>query len=291
MHLCTNYDFGFLDTTVLIIKCIPRINIMTQNQINDINHLNAIPRKLISLFSRAIAKLLLKFNISKHDYNHCLNEQLVLEAHKQNPKASKVELSVRTGIDRRFIAGYLKGEIPTVKSSKLSLILSDLKWTLNKFYKGQSKLPKKGPFRTFESICEQWSSGTLTYKAILKELVRIGSVIDHGDEVELVEAKHTDIIQNLQNFDISTTVLNRYANTVIHNLTDIELKLKNYQMSALSTQISPNDLDDLKSEIRELLKTNSKSIIKLLEKYESDVTPDTYPAYGVSVFEFNENEK
>jgi hypothetical protein len=62
-------------------------------------------------------------------------------------------------------------------------------------------------------------------------------------------------------------------------------------MSALSTQIDPNDLRELKAEIRGLLKNNFNNLITLLEKYESDVMPDTYPAYGVSVFEFNENEE
>jgi len=265
---------------------------MSQNsQEHKISQLNIIPKKLISLFSRAVAKLILKFNISRHDYNHCLNEQLVLEAKKQNPKASKVELAVRTGIDRRFISSYLNGEMPTVKSNKLSLILSDIKWTLNKYYPARNRLPKKGPFKSFESICEQWSSGTLTYKAVLTELVRIGSVVDHGKDIELVVAKQSDIVKSLQYFDISTSVLNRYADTVLHNLNDITVELKNYQMSSLSTQIKPADINKIKPEMKALLKYSSDEMVNLLERYESDVEPDTYPAYGVSVFEFNDNEE
>lgn len=264
---------------------------MTNNtQKQKISQLNVIPKKLISLFSRAVAKLLLKFNISRHDYNHSLNEQLVLEAKKQNPSATMVELAVRTGIDRRFISAYLSGEAPIVKSNKLSLILSDIKWTLKKDYPGKKCIPKKGPFKTFESICEQWSSGTLTYKAVLKELVRIGSVIDHGEKVELISAKESDIVKNIQYFDISTSLINRYTSTVVLNLKDIDVKDKNYQMSAMSTQIAPDDIGIAKLEMRKLLKSNSKNVINLLEKYESDVKPDTYPAYGASVFEFNDNE-
>ncbi|MBL4661576.1 MAG: hypothetical protein JKY19_14550 [Alcanivoracaceae bacterium] len=262
----------------------------TNSQEHKISQLNVIPKKLISLFSRAVAKLILRFNISRHDYNHCLNEQLVLEAKKQNPKASKVELAVRTGIDRRFITGYLNGEMPAVKSNKLTLILSDIKWTLNKYYPGQNKLPKKGPFKTFESICEQWSSGTLTYKAVLTELVRIGSVIDHGKQIELIVAKQSDALKTIQRFDTSTSVLNRYADTVLHNFKDLTFEEKNYQMSSFSTQIGPADIKELKPKMKTLLKKSSNDIIDLLEKYESDVKPDTYPSYGVSVFEFNDNE-
>lgn len=264
---------------------------MTQNSTEQkINQLNVIPKKLVSLFSRAVAKLLLKFNISRHDYQNCLNEQLVLEAKRQNPKATKVELAVRTGIDRRFITGYLNGEMPATKPNKLTLILTDIKWTLNKHYSG-NKLPKKGPFQSFESICERWSSGTLTYKAILKELVRVGSVIDHGDDVELVVAKHSECVKTQQHFEVSTSILNRYADTAVHNLENVEIAKQNYQMSAYSTQVSPADINQLKAEIKILLRHHCDEIINLLEEYESDVQPGTYPEYGISVFEFNDNKE
>ena len=260
-------------------------------QKTNIVQLNAIPKKLIRLFSKAIAKLLLKFNISKHDYNHFLNEQLVLEAKKQNPKASKVELSVRTGIDRRFIGDYLKGDMPTIKSSKLSLILSDVKWTVNKHYKGSNKLPKKGPFKSFESICEQWSSGTLTYKAILTELVRIGSVVDHGDEVELVEAKIDSIKESIQFFELSTDLVNRVTNTIIHNTSKHVVEEQNFQMSAISTQIPPENMKAIKKEVKDELRKYFNNTIELLEKYEVNVKPDSYPAFGVTFLEFNDNNE
>lgn len=264
---------------------------MIQNSDNKISQLNAIPKKLLSLFSKAIAKLLLKFNISKHEYSHCLNEQLVLEAIRQNPKASKVELSVRTGIDRRFIAGYLKGEIPSPKTNKLTLILSDMKWTLNKYYAGQNKMQKKGPFRTFESICQQWSSGTFTYNSILEELVRIGSVLDHGDKVELIEAKHESLKNDAQYFEFSSYLINRVSDTIIHN-TETENKTEqHFQMSAYSTQIPPENLNEIKKEVKKELRKYFKNTLQLLDKHEADVKPDTYPAYGVSFLEFNDDEE
>ncbi len=258
-----------------------------KSQEHKINQLNVIPQKLVRLFSRAVAKLLLKFNISRHDYQHCLNEQLVLEAKRQNPKATKVELAVRTGIDRRFIAGYLSGEMPAVKSNKLTLILTDIKWTLKKHYSG-NRLPKKGPFQSFESICEQWSSGTLTYKAILKELVRVGSVIDHGDEVELIVAKHAECQKTRQHFEVASLIFNRYSETAVTNIEKQDIAEQNYQMSAYSTQVPPVEIPQLKAETKILLRRHCDEIINLLEKHESNVQPGTYPAYGVSVFEFND---
>ncbi len=263
---------------------------MAQNIDNKINHLSPIPKKLLSLFSKAIARLLLKFNISKHEYNHCLNEQLVLEAKRQNPKASKVELSVRTGIDRRYISGYLTGEVPMTRTNKLTLILSDMKWTLNKFYTGSNKMQKKGSFRSFESICQQWSSGTLTYQAVLKELVRIGSVKDHGDKVELIEAKHDELKNDIQYFEFSSYLINRVSKTFIHNSETKNNADQYFQMSAYSTQIPPENIKEAKQEIKQELRKIFNNTLKVLDKHEADVKPDTYPAYGVSFLEFNDDE-
>ena len=264
---------------------------MTDNtQQQKISQLNVIPKKLISLFSRAVAKLLLKFNISRHDYNYSLNEQLVLEAQRQNPNATKVELAVRTGIDRRFITGYLNGESPIVKSNKLSLILNDIKWTLEKYYSGKKLLPKKGPFKSFESICEQWSSGTLTYKAILKELIRIGCIVDHGQNIELIEAKRDILNEDIQYFDMTTSLFNRVSDTIILNSELLCNEEQYYQMTSLSTQIPPENIEFVKREMKEELRIYRHRTMEILEKHEANVIPDTYPAYGVSFLEFNDDE-
>jgi DNA polymerase III alpha subunit len=260
------------------------------SQDHKIHQLNAIPKKLINLFSRAIAKLILKFNISRHDYNHCLNEQLVLEAKKQNPKASKVELAVRTGIDRRFITGYLNGEMPFVRSNKLVLILSDIKWTMNEYYPGKNKMPKNGPFKTFESICEQWSSGTLTYKSILQELIRIGCLIDHGDEIELLEARRDVLKENIEYFEMSCSLINRMSDTIILNSETDDNSEQYYQMTTLSTQIPPENIKGVKKEIKAELRKYRGKTVEILERHEASVMPNTYPAYGVSFLEFNDNE-
>ncbi len=254
-----------------------------------VHQLNALPKKLIQLFSRAIAKLILKFNVNRHEYIQCLDEQLIHEAKRQDPKATKVQLAVRTGIDRRFIASYLKGSPPTLKPNKLTLILSDIKWTLNKYYPpGCTRIPKSGPFRTFQSICEQWVSGTLTHNAVLNELVRIGSVVDHGNEVELIDSDHVDVKEMVKYFEMSSNLLNRFSNTITANLEIPEKADQNYQMSAISTQIPPENIEAVKAEIKSELRIYFNNIIEILEKHEKNVKPDTYPAYGVTLLEFND---
>jgi len=42
--------------------------------------------------------------------------------------------------------------------------------------------------------------------------------------------------------------------------------------------------------MKEELRKYFNKAIDLLEKYEVNVTPNTYPAYGVSFLEFNDNE-
>ncbi|MCF6319850.1 MAG: hypothetical protein L3J83_11350, partial [Proteobacteria bacterium] len=58
-----------------------------------------------------------------------------------------------------------------------------------------------------------------------------------------------------------------------------------------STQIPPENIKEIKEELKIELRRYLKNTIELLEKHEANVSPDTYPAYGVSFLEFNDNEE
>ena len=89
-------------------------------------------------------------------------------------------------------------------------------WTAHKFY-NSTKIPKTGPFRTFQSICEERASGTLTYKAILEELVSNGNLKDLGNKVELLNFNTKTIADNVNYSQITATQINRVVNTIIYN--------------------------------------------------------------------------
>ena len=102
----------------------------------DIQQKTNFKTRAITLISKAIAKIILKFHLPRQELLHSIDEQLVVEAKKADPKASIVAIAIRTGIDRRYVSMHIKGEIAQTKPNKISVIMSDLCWTADKFYHG-----------------------------------------------------------------------------------------------------------------------------------------------------------
>jgi len=248
-----------------------------------------LKKKAIALLSKAIAKIILKFRLPRIEFINSLDENLVLEAKNQDPEASNVAIAIRTGIDRRYISKHLKGEMPEAKPDKLAVILEDIRWTAHKFY-NSTKIPKTGPFRSFQSICEQRAPGTLTYKAILEELVNNGNLKDLGDKVKLLNFNTKTTADNVNYSQMTATQINRVVNTIIYNSKILIPDDKFVQRTIYTTQINPTDFNDIHQEIKSKVKEYNSEITELLISYEEDVNIGTYPEYGVSFLEYKIEE-
>jgi hypothetical protein len=245
----------------------------------------ALKKKAISLLSKAIAKIIIKFRLPRTEFINLLDEKLVLEAKRIDPDASNVTLAIRTGIDRRYISKHLKGEMPRSKPNKLAVILEDIRWTAHKFYHS-NKIPKTGPFRTFQSICEERAPGSLTYQAILEELIKLGNVEEINSDIRLLDFNAKIAKDEINYSQMTATQINRVTDTIIHN-SDIDLKKDKYiQRSIYSTQINPKTLDKVHLELRQNFEKYNSEITKILISYEDDVNVGTYPEYGVSFLEY-----
>ncbi|MBL4661671.1 MAG: hypothetical protein JKY19_15030 [Alcanivoracaceae bacterium] len=245
-----------------------------------------LKKKALSLLSKAIAKILLKFRLPRGEFINLLDEKLVLEAKKQDPEASNVAIAIRTGIDRRYITKHLKGEMPNARPDKMAVILEDLRWTAYKFY-NSTKLPKLGPFRTFQSICEQRASGSLTYNAILEELVANGNIKDLGKKVEIIKLLNTSIKNDVTYSQITATQVNRVVGTILYN-SDIEFTEDKYiQRTVFSSQINPIHFNHLHHNLKQRTEEYMSEITDLFISYEEDVNVGTHPEYGFSFLEYN----
>lgn len=249
-----------------------------------------LKKKALALLTKAIAKILLKFRLPRSEFINTLDENMVLEAKKQDPDASNVAIAIRTGIDRRYISKHLKGEMPQAKPDKLAVILEDIRWTAHKFY-NSTKIPKTGPFRTFQSICEQRASGTLTYKAILEELVTNENVRDLGDKVEIIKLRNTTLEENVNYSQITATQINRVAETIIYNSGTLIIEDRFVQRTLFSTQINPSDFNNLHTEIKHKVKEYYSEMADIFVSYEEDVNVGTHPEYGVSFLEYKTENK
>lgn len=248
-----------------------------------------LKKKALALLSKAIAKILLKFRLPRNEFISALDKNLVLEVKAQDPKASNVAIAIRTGIDRRFISKHLKDDMPQVRPDKLAMILEDVRWTAHKYYNG-AKIPKTGPFRTFQSICEQWASGTLTYKSILDEFVRNGNIKDLGDKIELIQFKYNLNKSELDYSKLTAIQINRVTDTLIFNSNKSLKSEMLIQRTVYSTQINPEEHLKIHPKIEKLIGKFYKEVSQTILEYEEDVEVGTYPQYGVSFLEFKTEE-
>ena len=249
-----------------------------------------LKKKALSLLTKAIAKILLKFRLPRNEFINTLDENMVLEAKRQDPDASNVAIAIRTGIDRRYISKHLKGEMPHARPDKLAVILEDINWTAHKFYHS-NKIPKTGPFRTFQSICEQRASGTLTYKAILEEFVKNGNLKDLGNKVEFINIKTETQMDKINYSQITANQINRLVETIIHNSNKIVAEDKFVQRTVYSTQINPIDFENLHLELKQKSQEYFTELDNIFIKFEENVTVGTHPEYGFSFLEYNIEKK
>ncbi|WP_395377663.1 hypothetical protein [Marinicella sp. W31] len=240
-------------------------------------------KKSIRTLAYLTAKISLKFGIVWREFVELYKKHLVIEAKKQYPKYSSVELSGRTGIDRRYIAQYLNEEEIKLKPSKIQIVLQQIKTICER--NGTNLIAKAGPFQTFESICNTTAHGTLTPNAIAKELLRLGNIKDHGNHYELVSKIYISN-STTQGFTILSRDMGRLTETVVNNIDKEDSKDKKYQRSIYTTQINPKHFAEIETKAAEILSHTLESMNELLTTYEEPVPRDTYPSYGASMFTF-----
>ena len=250
---------------------------------------NKLKKEALALLSKAIAKIIIKFRLPRNEFLHALDEKLILEAKRIDPDASNVALSIRTGIDRRYISKHLKGEMPKTKPDKLTVILEEIHWVSHRFYHS-NKIPKLGPFRTFQSICEQLAPGALTYQAILKELEKNGNIKVFDKHIELIKLnKFSD--DNDTYSQLTATQINRLTNTLIYNSDKCNSDDKFVQRTIYSTQIHPKKFNDLHKKLETKTISFRDEIYSLMISLEDDVNVGTYPEYGYSFLEYKIESK
>jgi hypothetical protein len=246
---------------------------------------NKLKHGVLQNLAKMAAKISLKYNINLNAFIEYYKSYLVKLAKTTNPAYSIVELSCRTGIDRRYINHYLNLENVPIKYPKSSLVLNEIKRVCSK--NNTQYIYKHGPFQSFDSVCESVVPGALTPSSIAKELIRLGNLIDKGDKYQLAVFSYMPEKNSTeQQFRILTTELNRLTNTVIYNFDQSENQNKQFQRNIYSTQINPNNFKEIKEECTEILSQAKNNVEKIILQYEENVPADTYPTFGASLFIF-----
>lgn len=246
---------------------------------------NKFKHSILQNLAKISAKISLKYNINLNAFIEYYKSYLVKFAKKTNPDYSLVELSCRTGIDRRYINHYLNLEQASIKYPKSKLVLNEIKRVCSK--SNTQYIYKHGPFQSFDSVCESVVPGSLTPPSIAKELLRLGNLIDKGDKYQLAVFSYMPEKNSTeQQFRILTTELNRLTNTVIYNFDQSDNQNKQFQRNIFSTQVNPSNFKEIKKDCTDVLSEAKDKVEKIILQYEENVTADTYPAFGASFFLF-----
>lgn len=159
----------------------------------------------VNQIAAVLADLTLSCDLSYKQFIHQYKLQLVKEDRKKRPRSSVVDVAARTNIDRRFITDALNHKSIPPKPPKVTAIFDEVYQICSK---QQTRLIHKTEGEdSFESVCRRFASGSLTPKAVFKELFRQSKLRDHGDYYELMKPKHA--AQKLQK---ASKKINKVAN-------------------------------------------------------------------------------
>lgn len=143
--------------------------------------------KSVSQIAEVMAEATLQNDFSYKEFVEFYKMHMVRLAKKKKKKSTVVEISARTGIDRRFIVPYLKSDEISVKPSKVLKVYQDVvRYCKNNNTK---KIVKSDDDQSFEALCLKHANGSLTPKAIYTELWRLGLMKDVGIHYKLKKAK------------------------------------------------------------------------------------------------------
>lgn len=134
-----------------------------------------------------LARLTLSCDLSYQEFIHKYKQHLVKEDRKKRPQGSIVDVAARTNIDRRFITDVLANKCTLPKPTKVATIFAEVRRVCEQ--KQTRLIHKTKGKHSFESICRRFASGSLTPKAVFKELFRQSKLRDHGDFYELMKPK------------------------------------------------------------------------------------------------------
>lgn len=137
----------------------------------------------VSNIAKIMAEATLQNDFPYKEFMEYYKMHMVRLAKQEKKKSTVVEISARTGIDRRFIAPYLNSDEITLKPSKVAKVFSDVLAFCEK--NNTKKILKNDDKDSFEALCQKHANGSLTPKAIYTELWRLGLMKDVGTHFKL----------------------------------------------------------------------------------------------------------
>ena len=229
-----------------------------------------------------ISRMAFKGKIKIQDISNQLRFSLVHAAHEIYPNMNISELRELTGIPRATIKEHLNGDAPKFKQDNLATLLNEL-WEL----KDENQLiPRRGK-HSFNATSYRIINSSFSPDIALNSLIKMDAVELYEDHVKILTNQLTvsnDILLAFK--EISKTAL-LLIESGLHNANQKTPNERLYQRTIASTQIPHSSLKELHSQIMTYLDAAKIELKSIIDSYEVNVKPDSYEAYGVSLFEFS----
>jgi hypothetical protein len=142
--------------------------------------------KSVEKVAKIMAEATLQNDFPYKEFVEYYKMHMVRLAKQEKKKSTVVEISARTGIDRRFIAPYLNSDQISIKPTKVAKVYADVLEFCAK--NNTKKILKNDDKQSFEVLCQRHANGSLTPKAIYTELWRLGLMKDVGTHYKLKKA-------------------------------------------------------------------------------------------------------
>lgn len=180
--------------------------------------MNKVMKNAIDNLAKSIAKLILALDIPVNYILEKIRFWVIRDLHEN--RSNSVDIAARTGIDRRVVRKYIDQNVDE------SFLLRRVDHVFLKFAEhlranGLKRLPYKSESGfSFETICKEQGKHTVTVRATLNELIRMGLVSEDGSHV---------VINDLTGNEIRPLVLKS------HGLEDVVFEIEQLTMK-LSTE-------------------------------------------------------
>lgn len=242
----------------------------------------------LQVILRPLAHLMLTNKVSYSDFVTASTRAFVdvaaTEAEFLIPgrKQTASRISILTGINRKTVARFLdedEGSENTVSPASQNRAVRVIShWRYNKEYVDKKGKPKplsigEGDREgSFENLVKS-SSGGITPRAILDELVSAGTVTVNADKVSLNDQGYIPSEKN-EKIGLGYNSIADLISTVIHNITNDNVGSDKYQRSVVYDKVSESGVNAFK----EICRYESSELLKklniFLREYDRDVNPD-----------------
>lgn len=219
---------------------------------------------------------------------------------REGSKPTKSAVALMTGLDTRVVTQVLEQNLDsTIQNQCVNAehALIDM-WSSDSFFQdpetgSPAQLPLGGKGKTFQGLVLRSIGRNITVKTVIDRLVaskNIRIINDDVEKVELLSQFYSPISDDrAKQTEVGLVEASRVLAAVIHNMR-VSVEFRVPQQGRWTYRLSPNQLDDFRSQARILLERQIKEGEALLEKFEEPKKQPGQITVGFGWYQWSDHE-